>query len=120
MSLDIQIKRVYEPANAEDGFRVLVDRLWPRRLKKEQVQAVLWLKEVAPSTELRNWYHHDLSLWEEFKHRYSVELDANPQAVRKLLDLAAKKRLTLLFASREVEFNQAVALKEYLLARSIP
>lgn len=113
--MDIQTKRVYEPAHPEDGFRVLVDRVWPRGKTKEQVKADLWLKDVAPSTALRKWFNHDRSKWEAFKSRYYAELDANPQAVTRLLEKAAHGRLTLLFSAHDVEYNQAVALKEYLL-----
>jgi uncharacterized protein YeaO (DUF488 family) len=115
---DIQTKRVYEPANPHDGFRVLVDRVWPRGMTKEQVQADLWIKDAAPSTALRKWFGHDQSKWEEFKNRYFLELQAQPEAVARLLDETAKGRLTLLFSARDVERNQAVALREYLLARS--
>jgi uncharacterized protein YeaO (DUF488 family) len=115
---DILTKRVYEPANPDDGFRVLVDRVWPRGMTKEQVQADLWLKEAAPSTALRKWFGHDRSKWEAFKRRYFSELDAKPEAVAKLLDQAAKEQLTLLFSARDADYNQAVALKEYLLSRS--
>ncbi|MCF6157720.1 MAG: DUF488 domain-containing protein [wastewater metagenome] len=116
--LDIHAKRVYEPANPHDGFRVLVDRVWPRGMTKERVQADLWLKDVAPSTALRKWFGHDKSKWEVFKSRYFLELDAKPQIMKKLLDEAAKGRLTLLFSARDVEYNQAVALREYLLLQS--
>ena len=86
-------------------------------MTKEQVQVDLWLKDVAPSAALRKWFGHDRSKWGAFKSRYFVELDAQPQAVARLLDAAAKGRLTLLFSAREVEYNQAVALREYLLSR---
>jgi uncharacterized protein YeaO (DUF488 family) len=118
MTIDIQLKRVYEPADLQDGFRVLIDRLWPRGFTKEKLQAALWLKEASPSTELRKWYGHDPLRWESFKQRYFLELEANPQAVKRLLDEAERGRLTLLFSTRELEINHAVALKEYLLARS--
>lgn len=111
---DIRLKRVYEPAAPEDGARVLVDRLWPRGLSAEKVQAALWLKEIAPSNELRKAYHHDPARWDEFKARYFAELDANPAPVQQLLALAAPGRLTLLFAARDVQHNQAVALRDYL------
>ena len=114
---DIRAKRVYEPANARDGFRVLVDRVWPRGVTKEKLKADLWLKDVAPSTALRKWFSHDQSKWDAFKSRYFLELDAKPKAVAGLLDEAAKGRVTLLFSSRDVECNQAVALKEYLLSQ---
>lgn len=116
--MDIQTKRVYDPAAPEDGFRVLVDRLWPRGKTKEQVQADLWLKEIAPSDELRKWYHHDRSNWEEFKRRYLLELQEKSEAVERLLNEAAKGRVTLLFSARDEEYNQAVALREYLLSKA--
>jgi len=115
---DIRSKRVYEPADPQDGFRILVDRVWPRGMKKEQVQADLWLKDVAPSTALRNWFGHDRSKWEEFKSRYFSELDAKPDAVARVLDQAARGRVTLLFSAHDAECNQAVALREYVLSRS--
>jgi len=119
MRTDIRTKRVYEPATSHDGFRVLVDRVWPRGLTKEQVRADLWMKDVAPSTALRQWFGHDRSKWEAFKRRYFSELDAQPQAVARLLEEAAKGRLTLLFSARDAEYNQAVALREYLLSRAV-
>lgn len=115
--MDLQIKRVYEPASPQDGFRVLVDRLWPRGLTREQVQAGLWLKEIAPSNELRKWYGHDPAKREEFKRRYFAELDAAPEAVQTLLEQAVKGRVTLLFSSKETQYNNAQALREYLLAK---
>jgi len=114
----IQTKRVYEPAEQHDGRRVLVDRVWPRGMTKERAHADLWLKEVAPSTALRKWFAHDPGRWESFKRRYYAELDANPQNLNTLVTLARKQgRLTLLFSARNTEFNQAVALKEYLQTR---
>lgn len=98
-------------------MRVLVDRIWPRGMTKEQVRADRWTKEVAPSTVLRKWYGHDLPKWEEFKRRYFLELDAHQEGVRELLDAAGRGRLTLLYSHRDVEFNQAAALKEYLISR---
>lgn len=118
MPLDIRIKRVYEPATPQDGSRVLVDRVWPRGMTRERVQADLWLKEAAPGTDLRKWYCHDPLKWEEFKKLYFEELDAKPETVTRLLDLAVDKPLTLLYASREQVLNQAAALKEYLLSKS--
>jgi uncharacterized protein YeaO (DUF488 family) len=117
MMTEIRTKRVYEPANPHDGSRVLVDRVWPRGMTKEQIQADLWLKDVAPSAALRKWFGHDRSKWEAFKSCYFLELDAQPEAVARLLDEAAKGRLTLLFSARDAEYNQAVALREYLLSR---
>jgi uncharacterized protein YeaO (DUF488 family) len=114
---DIRVKRVYEPASPDDGTRVLVDRLWPRGLTAEKVAAALWLKEIAPSNELRQLFHHDVDRWDDFRAAYFTELDARPDAVAQLLELGRRGRLTLLFAARDVEFNQAVVLREYLLAK---
>lgn len=114
---DIRVKRVYDPPSPDDGLRVLVDRIWPRGMTKEQVQAQAWYKDVAPSTGLRQWFGHDRTRWEEFKRRYFAELDAKPESVAPLAAEAAKGRLTLLFSARDPECNQAVALKEYLLAQ---
>lgn len=117
MTPDIQTKRVYETAGSGDGFRVLVDRVWPRGMTKERVLADLWLKEAAPSANLRKWFGHDRTKWEEFKSRYFMELDAKPQIVAKLLEEAAKGRITLLFSARDTQYNQATALRDYLLAQ---
>ena len=114
--MGIQAKRVYDPPDPQDGTRVLVDRVWPRGLSKEQVQADRWLKSAAPSTALRKWFNHEPTKWEEFKRRYFSELDDQPEAVGELLAAASQGRLTLLFSARETEHNQAVALKEYLLS----
>ncbi len=113
---DIRIKRVYEPALPEDGLRILVDRLWPRGFTKERLRADLWLKEIAPSNELRKWYHHDLSRAEEFKQQYFAELDENSKTVGLLLEKSKQGRVTLLYAARDSEHNHAVILKDYLLA----
>jgi uncharacterized protein YeaO (DUF488 family) len=112
--MEIHIKRVYEPADPQDGLRVLVDRLWPRGLTKEQVAADLWLKEAAPSNELRKWFHHQAENWEEFKRRYTAELDGRAEVVAQLRAEARKGRVTLLFSARDLENNQAAVLKEYL------
>lgn len=112
--MDIRTKRVYDPAEPDDGTRVLVDRLWPRGLKKEQVAADLWLKEVAPSTELRKWFHSESPAWGQFKARYLAELEASPGPVEKLLEMASSGRLTLLYSVRDPEQNHAVLLRDYL------
>lgn len=114
--MDIQTKRVYDPVDRKDGVRVLVDRVWPRGLSKERVQADQWLKDAAPGTTLRKWFAHDRVKWDEFRKRYVSELNAKQEVVEQLLELAAKRRLTLLFSARDTQYNQAVALKEYLLA----
>ena len=115
--MEIRSKRVYEPIDPQDGFRILVDRVWPRGMTKAKVQADLWLKEIAPSTALRKWFGHDRSKWETFKNRYFLELDAMPETVEKCLGNTTQGRLTLLFSARDVECNQAIALSEYLQSR---
>jgi uncharacterized protein YeaO (DUF488 family) len=108
------LKRAYEPPAAADGFRVLVDRLWPRGLTKEQARIELRLKEIAPSDELRKWYGHDPARWAEFRRRYFRELEGKGAAVAALKNQMAKGRVTLVFSSRETRLNNAVALAEYL------
>lgn len=120
MTAEIRAKRIYDPPEPTDGARVLVDRIWPRGVRKEAVALTLWLKEVAPSTGLRQWFGHAPERWDEFRHRYAAELDNNIEGVRRLRDLASGGRLTLLFAARDLEHNNAVALAEYLSARSKP
>ena len=112
----IHTKRVYEPASKADGKRYLVDRLWPRGIKKEALRAEAWLKDVAPSDELRHWYSHDPAKWKEFRRRYFAALKTQPGAVQTLLDAARAGDITLLYSSREPELNNAAALKEYLTA----
>ncbi len=116
--MDIQTKRIYSLAEDGDGVRVLVDRVWPRGMTKEQAKTDLWLKDAAPSTALRKWFSHDRSKWELFKSRYFSELDTKQKIVSRLLKESAKGRLTLLFSARDTECNQAVALREYLLAHT--
>lgn len=113
----IRTKRVYEPAAPDDGTRVLVDRLWPRGLSKDQAKLDLWAKGVAPSTELRQWFGHAADKWLEFQVRYEAELSERAAAVAELLVLARQGRLTLLFGARETRYNQAVALRSYLEER---
>lgn len=110
----IKLKRVYELANKNDGYRVLVDRLWPRGLTKEKAQVDLWLKDIAPSTELRKWFGHDSSKWSEFKKRYHNELKENPIAVAQLVDLLEKRDITVVYGANDEIHNEAVVLKEYL------
>lgn len=114
--MDIQVKRVYEAPSPDDGMRVLVDRLWPRGLSKEKAAVDLWLKELAPSTELRKWFGHAPEKWEEFQQRYRQELVQQPEALQRLSELAAGGPVTLLFGAKEERFNDAVALKAFLLA----
>lgn len=112
--MDIALKRIYDRPEPDDGLRILVDRLWPRGVAREDAQLDLWLKEVAPSHELRKWYRHDPKKWDEFKKRYFAELDAQPDAVNALVAQLARGRVTLLFSSKEPLRNNAVALKAYL------
>ena len=113
----IRVRRVYEPADPADGFRVLVDRIWPRKLKMEQAAIDLWLKDVAPSPELRKWFGHDPAKWDEFRKRYASELERNPDTVRFLNEKSRSGMLTLVFAAKDAEHSNAAALKAYLEAR---
>jgi uncharacterized protein YeaO (DUF488 family) len=113
----IRIKRVYEEADCTDGFRVLVDRLWPRGLAKTDARIDLWVKQAAPSAELRKWFAHDPAKWQEFRRRYFAELDARPEDLASLHDAARHCTVTLLYAARDTLHNHALALKAYLEAR---
>ena len=112
--MSIAVKRVYEPAAPSDGHRVLVDRLWPRGLTKEDAALDEWTKELAPSPALRKWFGHDPARWEGFRHRYASELDAAAEYWRPLATQASRRRVTLLYGARDEEHNNAVALKCYL------
>lgn len=114
--MGLVVKRVYAPAAPDDGCRVLVDRLWPRGLKRETAALDLWAKELAPSDELRQWFGHEPARWDGFRHRYAGELDAAAEHWRPLLARAAHHRVTLLYGARDEEHNNAVALKLYLEA----
>ena len=114
MKNSIKVKRVYDDSSAEDGIRILVDRLWPRGLKKEAARLDDWLKEIAPSNELRKWFGHDPDRWEEFKARYFHELERQNEAINKIREKASSSTVTLLFAARDETYNNAVALREYL------
>jgi uncharacterized protein YeaO (DUF488 family) len=115
--MDIRIKRVYEAPSPDDGTRVLVDRLWPRGLAKDKAGVDLWLKEAAPSTELRKWFNHEPEKWAEFRQRYRQELALQPAALERLGELIGNGPVTLLFGAKEERFNDAVALREFMLAR---
>ncbi|HEY7212313.1 MAG TPA: DUF488 domain-containing protein [Bryobacteraceae bacterium] len=112
----IQIKRAYDKAEAGDGHRFLVDGLWPRGIAKAALKLDGWAKDVAPSGELRNWFHHDPARWDEFRQRYFAELDANPDAWKPLVEEAQKGTLTLVYSAHDEEHNNAVALAGYLKA----
>jgi uncharacterized protein YeaO (DUF488 family) len=109
-----QIKRAYDSPDPADGFRVLVDRLWPRGLTKEKLHIDVWMKDVAPSSELRKWIHSDMSRWLEFRRRYIKELAAQTEAVTDLRKRARAGTVTLVFAARDPENNHAAILKDYL------
>lgn len=111
--MKIQIKRVYETPDAKDGFRILVDRLWPRGLTKEKAALDLWLKDIAPSTDLRKWFNHDPEKWKEFQKRYRKELKENKEAVDTLKEHLKKGTVTLLYAARDEAHNEAEVLKDY-------
>lgn len=111
---DIRLKRIYEPAEIDDGTRVLVDRLWPRGLPKSKAAIDVWLKDVAPSNDLRRWFGHDPKRWNEFRRRYKSELASTPEELKKLRHLAHQGHLTLLYGARDGGHNQAVVLKEVL------
>jgi uncharacterized protein YeaO (DUF488 family) len=108
------LKRAYEPPSPNDGFRVLVERLWPRGLKKTDVAIDLWLKEIAPSPELRQWFAHDPAKWEEFCRRYWAELSSHPDAVKLLQEKLRQGPVTLVYGSKDEEHNAAVALNKFL------
>jgi uncharacterized protein YeaO (DUF488 family) len=112
--MTIKLKRAYEPAAKADGTRVLVDRLWPRGVSKKAARIALWLREIAPSAELRKWFGHDPEKWSQFKKKYFRELDANTDAVDQLRKLIRGGTVTLVYGAKDEEHNDAVALKEYL------
>jgi uncharacterized protein YeaO (DUF488 family) len=116
MANDIALKRAYDPPAEADGQRVLVDRIWPRGVSKEHAALTLWLKEIAPSTELRKWFDHDPKRWAEFQKRFRAELDGNPDAVKELRGILAKGKVTLVYAAHDVEHNNAQVISAYLRA----
>ncbi len=109
-----RLKRIYDARTAEDGTRFSVDGLWPRGLKRERLYLDAWLKEVAPSDELRRWFAHDPARWGEFRRRYFAELDGKPETWQPIIAVARRGNVTLLYSARDTEHNNAVALKEYL------
>lgn len=112
--MTIKLKRVYDKPEAADGVRILVERLWPRGLSKEEATVDMWLKDIAPSAGLRKWYSHEPAKWEEFRRRYYRELDQNRDAVNELLEITEGRDATFVYGSREKEFNSALALKSYI------
>jgi len=110
----IQVKRAYDETSKNDGTRFLVERLWPRGVKKDDLKVEAWLKDVAPSTDLREWFQHDPSKWAEFHRRYFKELAKRPDAWRPLVARARRGRITLVYSAHDTEHNNAVALKEFV------
>jgi uncharacterized protein YeaO (DUF488 family) len=113
-AMKVKIKRIYLKPDSEDGIRILIDRLWPRGLKKEDAKIDLWLKGIAPSTDLRKWFNHDPEKWEEFELRYREELKRNTDQVDLLLKELKESPVTLLFAAKDEEHNEAVVLQQWL------
>jgi len=111
--MSFEVRRIYEPTTTQ-GLRILVERLWPRGLSKEAAALDDWLKDVAPSSELRKWFSHEPERWDGFRERYHAELDRNHEAVARLLAIGERRKVWLLFSSREERFNNAVALRDYL------
>ena len=114
----VKLKRAYEPAAADDGTRVLIDRLWPRGVSKDAAAVDLWLKDLAPSTELRKWFGHDPARWAEFQQRYTAEVRAQPELFEQLRDLARKGPVTLVYSAHDEAHNDAVVLRGLLLGAS--
>jgi len=113
----IKLKRAYDRASRDDGVRYLVERLWPRGMKKTRLQLDGWLKEVAPSPELRKWFGHDTEKWPQFRQRYFAELKTHEESLEPLLQAARRGSVTLVFSSHDTEHNAAVALRDYLKMR---
>ena|ERR1051325_3168449 len=113
-NMNIKIKRVYEQPDKKDGERILVDRLWPRGLTKEKARVDLWLKEIAPSTELRKWFAHDPNKWESFRGRYETEIRHNEDLIKLLKQKARQGTITLIYGARDEKHNEALVLKQFL------
>lgn len=112
--MNIRIKRVYQQADGNDGVRILVDRLWPRGLTKEKARIDLWLKEIAPSTELRKWFNHDPEKWKRFRGRYETEIRHKDDLIKVLKQKASEGTVTLVYAARDEKHNEALVLKQFL------
>ncbi|HEX6942985.1 MAG TPA: DUF488 family protein [Gemmatimonadaceae bacterium] len=113
----LKLKRAYEPESRSDGTRLLVERLWPRGLSKATLRIDAWLKDVGPSTKLRQWFNHDPGKWPAFRARYFRELDSRPEAWRPIVSAARRGTVTLVYSSRDTVYNNAVALKDYLQSK---
>jgi uncharacterized protein YeaO (DUF488 family) len=116
----VKLKRAYEPVEATDGRRVLVDRLWPRGVSKARADLVQWMKEIAPSTDLRKWFGHDPHRWAEFCQRYSNELHENAELLSQLRSLARKSTMTLVYSAHDEVHNEAIVLRDVILGRPMP
>ena len=112
--MNIKIKRAYEQPHKDDGVRILVDRLWPRGLTKEKARIDLWLKEIAPSTELRKWFAHDPDKWKSFRGRYQTEIRNNEDLIKVLKDKASEGTITLIYGARDEKHNEALVLRQFL------
>ncbi|MFD2257341.1 DUF488 domain-containing protein [Luteolibacter algae] len=112
--MEIYLKRAYELASAEDGLRILVDRLWPRGVSKEDLKIDVWLKEIAPSEKLRKWFGHEAARWKEFQERYLEELEKNRSAMATLNEYISQDTVTLIYSARDAEHNHAIVLKGFL------
>lgn len=115
--MPIDLKRAYDPPAKSDGRRILVDRMWPRGVAKDDLRIDAWLKDLAPSTELRKWFGHDPTKWDEFRKRYARELEQHADALEELVETALAGHVTLVFSAKDIAHNNAVALKEHLERR---
>jgi uncharacterized protein YeaO (DUF488 family) len=115
-SENVKLKRAYAPASRSDGRRVLIDRLWPRGVKKTEAKIDEWMKDIAPSTQLRKWFGHDPARWMEFRRRYEAEVRQHPEQLDRLQAFAREGQLTLVFSAHDEEHNDAVVLKELILS----
>ena len=117
---NVALKRAYEPPEESDGTRILVDRLWPRGVSKEEARLDQWIKEIAPSTDLRTWFGHDPGRWDEFRKRYRAELAQKPEVLTDLRRRAREGRITLVFSAKDEIHNDAVVLRNVILGRTAP
>lgn len=114
MATKVNFKRAYEEPSAQDGFRILIDRLWPRGLTKEKAAIDLWLKDIAPSTELRKWFNHDPEKWKDFQKKYRSEIKTNPECLGQIKDKMKEGKVTLVYSAKDEAHNDAVVLAEFL------
>jgi len=112
--MSIKIKRIYEPYSPDDGYRILIDRLWPRGIRKEDARIDIWLKEIAPTTTLRKWFDHDPAKWDEFRQKYHAELDKSAAVDELLSYVHNHKVVSLLFAAKEEKYNHAIVLLQFI------